>query len=79
MRESDIKVLLSSDSDYEKLTVEIFYKGKFVALLNQDSNLDNLQLEFAGANVVEDLVIRSIDLDVFERAVEVAKRKLASS
>jgi len=79
MRDSDIEVLLSSDSDYEKLTAEIFYKGKFVALLSQDNSLSNLQLEFADAKVVEDLVIRRIDLDIFEKALELAKRKLTSA
>ena len=41
MNNSGIELLLSSDCDYEELTVEMYYDGKFIALLNQDNGLDN--------------------------------------
>ncbi len=76
MNESDFEILLVSASDYEKLTVEIFYKGKFIALLNQDEGVDNLKIELSGENVDEDMVLRKIDLDVFLTGVELAKQKI---
>jgi hypothetical protein len=79
MLDSDIKIIFSSDSDYEELTAEIFYKDKFIALLNQDEGLDRLKIEFPGSNVVEDAVLRKIDLAIFEKALEEAKRKLKAS
>ncbi len=76
MNDSKIKILLSSDSDYEKLTAEIYYEDKFIALLNQDDGLDCMKIEFPGPNVREDLVLRKVDLAIFEKALVEAKRKI---
>lgn len=76
MNDSGIEVLLSSDSDYEELTAEIFYNGKFVALLNQDNGVENLRIEFPATNVEEDMVLRRIDLATFEEGLELAKKKI---
>lgn len=73
MTKSGIEILISSDLSYEKLVVEFYFEGKFIALLNQDDGLDNLKIEFPGPGLVEDLVIRKIDLAVFEKALELAK------
>lgn len=76
MNDSDIEILLSSDSEHDKLTAEIFYKEKFIALLNQDDGGENLRIEFPAANVKEDRVLRQIDLATFERGVDLAKKRL---
>jgi len=76
MNDSGIKILLSSDSDYEELTAEIFYNGKFIALLNQDDGVENLRIEFPATNVEEDMVLRQIDLATFEKGLELAKKKV---
>ncbi|MFI3156661.1 MAG: hypothetical protein QX199_10940 [Methylococcaceae bacterium] len=76
MSDFDIKIILSSDSDYEKLTAEIFCGEKFIALLNQDEGLDNLKIEFPGPDVQEDAILRKIDLATFEKALAEAKRKI---
>ena len=73
MTKSGVEILISSDLSYEKLVVEFYFEGKFIALLNQDDGLDNLKIEFPGPGLVEDLVIRKIDLAVFEKALELAK------
>ena len=78
MNESGIEILLSSDGNYVKLTAEIFYNGKFIALLNQDEGVDNLKIEFPSVDVEEDLVLREIDLATFERGLELAKQKIRS-
>ena len=70
MSDSDIEILLSSDSDYGELTAEIFYKGKFVALLNQDDGVENLKVEFPAKGVDESMILRKIDLKILERTLE---------
>ena len=76
MSKSEIDIQVWSNVDYEKLVVEMYHKGKFVALLNQDDGLDNLKIEFPGPDRVEDMVLRKIDLSVFEKALELAKREI---
>jgi len=76
MNDSGIKILLSSDSDYEELTAEILYNGKFIALLNQDDGVENLRIEFPATDVEEDMVLRQIDLATFEKGLELAKKKI---
>ena len=76
MSKPEIDIQVWSNVDYEKLVVEMYHKGKFVALLNQDDGLDNLKIEFPGPDRVEDMVLRKIDLSVFEKALELAKREI---
>lgn len=73
---SGIEILLSSDCDYEKLVAEIRCDGKFIALLNQDEGIDKLKIEFPGNVVLEEMVLRKIDLRVFEKGLELAKKRL---
>ena len=76
MKNPDIEIEVWSNVDYERLIAEIYYKGKFIALLNQDDGLDRLKIEFAGPELIEDKVTRKIDLAVFEEALELAKQKI---
>ena len=76
MSSLDTEILITSDSDYEKLTAEIYYGGKFVALLNQDDGLDKIIIEFPEDNIIEDSVLRKLDLSIFEEAIIEAKLKL---
>ena len=76
MSNSGIEVVLASDSDYEELTVEIFYNGKFVALLNQDDGERNLKIEFPGEGLDETTILRKIDLAILEQSLELAKTKI---
>ena len=77
MSDSGIEILLSSDSDYEELTAEIFYKGKFIALLNQDDGVENLKIEFPTVGLDENMVLRKIDLTILEQGLKLAKKKIA--
>ena len=76
MNDSGIEILLSSDSDYEELTAEIFFNGKFIALLNQDEGVENLRIEFPATDAKENMVLRHIDLATFEKGLELAKKKI---
>ena len=75
MNNSGIKLLLSSDCNYEELTVEMYYDGKFIALLNQDNGLDNLRIEFP-TSADETLVLRKMDLAILEQALILAKKRI---
>jgi len=76
MNNEDIEILLSSDINYKELVVEIFYNGKFIALINQDNGIDNLIIEFPNSNIKEDMISREISLDIFEEALKLAKNRL---
>ena len=77
MNNSGIELLLSSDCDYEELTVEMYYDGKFIALLNQDNGLDNLRIEFPTSEVTDEtLVLRKMDLAILEQALILAKKRI---
>ncbi|MDP6832335.1 MAG: hypothetical protein QF512_15365 [Alphaproteobacteria bacterium] len=76
MENSRIEVLISSDSRYEKVTAELYCFGKFVALLNQDEGVDDITIEFPGANLDENMVLRNLDLATFEECLMLAKQRL---
>ena len=76
MSDTGIEILLSSDSDYEELTAEIFYNGKYIALLNQDDGVESLKIEFPAVVRDETTVLRKIDLTILEQGLELAKKKI---
>ena len=73
----EIEILVSSDPDYSELTAEIFYRGKFIALINQDNGVDQLIVEFPKQGIDESTVSREIDLGILEQAFVLAREKLA--
>lgn len=79
MCDSGIEILLSSDSDYDELTAEIFYNDKYIALLTQDDGVGSLKVVFPANDVDENMILRKIDLDILEQALVLAKGKLTSS
>lgn len=61
------------DSRYEKLTIEVQYKGEPVAQINQDQGVDKLELEvFAGLNGS----VLKIPLAGFLESMILAKRSI---
>ena len=57
MQNKGFEVVLASPPEYERLTAEIFFDGKFIALVNQECGLDRLELEIPGGEVDEKQVI----------------------
>ncbi len=43
--ESKFKIIMSSDIDYDELCAEIYYENQFVAIINQEKGLENLEIE----------------------------------
>ncbi|ATE77187.1 MULTISPECIES: hypothetical protein [Pseudomonas] len=69
----DFEILGFSDSRYEKLTIEIQYKGESVAQINQDQGVDRLELEvFADLNSS----VLKIPLAGFLESMILAKRSI---
>lgn len=67
------EILRFSDSRYEKITLEIQYKGEPVAQINQDKGLDNLEIEiFANP---EDSILR-VPLAGFLESIDLAKKSI---
>jgi hypothetical protein len=67
--------LIADDSEHEKVFIEIYYDGKFVASINQEQGLDKLEIEFPGTNLVESLITRKVPLkDFLDLANAAAKR-----
>lgn len=70
------KILISSDPSYENLVAEIYYKEKFVALINQEQGENKLEIEFPDTRVDENFVERKMPLSFLTQAIEEAVRKL---
>ncbi len=76
MNKKDIEIIFSSDSNYNKLVIEVFYQNKFLFLLNQDNGRENIIIEFPTSNMREDMILREISLTIFEEALLLAKGQL---
>ena len=76
MKSLGVEKLLSSDPNYENFVAEIYYNGIFIALLNQDDGINNLKIEFPGADVIEEMVLRKMDIAIFEEGLALAKKRL---
>jgi len=57
--------LIANDDKHEEVFIEIYYEGKFVALINQENGLANLEIEFPGPESVASLIIRRLPLNEF--------------
>jgi hypothetical protein len=68
--------LIANDSEHEELFIEIYYQGKFVALINQELGLNNLQIELPGAELDESETIKRLPLNEFLDLIEQAAKKL---
>ena len=78
MHTDDIKIVFASTDTYRKLTIEVFYKGKFLVLINQDQGSKNLQLEFPDSSIDDDLVVRSVGMEIFEKALKLVKDAIST-
>ena len=70
------EIILASPPEYEELTAEIYFDGKFIALVNREHGLDRLEFETPGVGLDETQICRKIELKGFLEAVEVAVKRL---
>ncbi|OON33561.1 hypothetical protein BTJ39_23950 [Izhakiella australiensis] len=64
-----LKIMISSDIDYEYLIAEIYCGDIFIALLQQEHGVDDIRIEFSSD-------INTVNLDWFQNALNEAKKKL---
>lgn len=79
MKDGDIEIRVSSDTDYEDLVVELYFQGQFICLLSQDQGPENVKIEFpasARTPIVGQSAITELKLSVFEKALQMAKEEL---
>lgn len=68
--------LIANDDAHEEVFIEIYYEGKFVAAINQEKGLDDLEIEFPGVGLVESLIVRKVPLTDFLDLVNQAAQRL---
>ena len=70
MIDDEIEINVSSDRSYEKLIVDIYYQGRFLALLSQDEGEDAVKIEFPDYQSDDEKapVARKVPLKVFDSA-----------
>ena len=76
INDQGFEVILASSPEYEALTAEIFFDGKFIALISQEHGVDHMMLETAGISLDESQVCRKFDLTEFFQVVERARQRL---
>ncbi|MEN4932081.1 hypothetical protein ABEI22_23690 [Erwinia billingiae] len=64
-----LKIIIASDIDYEKLIAEIYCNDEFIALLHQEDGIDDIKVEFSSN-------INALDLDWLQNALHEARKKL---
>mgnify|MGYP001313611615 CR=1 FL=1 len=64
-----LKIIISSDVDYENLIAEIYFDDILIALLQQENGINDIRIEFSSD-------INSINFDWFQYALNEAKKKL---
>jgi hypothetical protein len=69
-------IQIASLPDYDHVVAEIYWDGKFVAMLSQEGRPSKIALEFPGPSVLESLVSRIVPLEGFSEALDEARRKL---
>lgn len=64
-----LKIIVSSDVDYESLIAEIYFDDILIALLQQENGINDIRIEFSSD-------INTINFDWFQIALNEAKKKL---
>jgi hypothetical protein len=76
IKKTGFGTIVASSPECDKLVVEIYFDGKFVALINQEKGPDDLEIEFPNTNLVENVIARNVPLKGFLEAVEIACQRL---
>ena len=76
LKKQGFEILIASPSDYERLVAEIYFDGKFIALVSQERGIDIFDIETPGSNLIEKEVMRKFDLHGFQKIIEEARQRL---
>ena len=77
LKNDGFEILLASPPQYQELVAEIYYDGKFVALVNQEQGPGIFEVESPRGNMVESSIARRVDLRGFVSALEAACERLS--
>jgi hypothetical protein len=71
------EIVLASPPEYNGLVAEVYFDGRFVALVNQERGRGLFDVEMPGDGLVESRVLRRVDLQGFVASLEIARRRLS--
>ncbi len=77
LKGSGFEILLASPPEKEKLVAEIYFDGKFVALVSQEGEASRFLIELPGRDVLESHITRRVELDGFTSALGTAAKTLS--
>lgn len=77
IKDQGFDMLLASPHDYQRLVAEIYYDGKFLALVSHERSPDEFDVETPGVECVQSMVTRKVDLQGFIDMLEKARQWLA--
>jgi hypothetical protein len=77
LKQEGFEILIASPSDYEQLVAEIYFDGRFVALVSQERGPGQFDIETPGTNLDEKQIIRKVEWDGFCMAKEEACEQLS--
>lgn len=75
MNKDEWRIILTSESEYEKLAADIMIGNKLICTVNQDQSLDDPLLEFYPKAMKSEML--SVPLSTLLEAIEAAKAYLA--
>ena len=77
---NDFSIDYLSDTQYEKITIEISYKEQILCQLNKDKGNDNIEIEFFHeSRILPDQVIFKFPLEEFISLLNELKQDLVSA
>ena len=70
------ETMIASPPDYDNLVAEIYFDGKFVAIVSQEKGIGIFDIEIPSIRPVETLVAHKVELHGFLEAIEAACKRL---
>jgi hypothetical protein len=79
LKDKGFETMIASDTDYERVFCEIYFDGRFVALVSQERGEGLFDLETPGPGLNEEGVIHRVDLLGLQDAIETCRRRLSGN
>ncbi|MCX8670902.1 hypothetical protein J3U22_06140 [Gilliamella sp. B2865] len=77
---TDFEIDFFSDNKYEKITIEISYKGQILCQLNKDKGISKIEIEFFfDSRILVEQVTLKFPLDEFINILTEARQELVTA
>ena len=76
LKNNGFEIIVASPPEYDRLVAEIFFAGKFFALVSQERGCDSYDIETPGINLDEGQIVRKVDLEEFLKTIKEACQRL---